>query len=481
MRPMNRIEKQLENTIRELNLPPEERMKKQSTDVEKIRRFRIAHKACQKKLDVKLDKHVFGIYQHLKGLGRQIALSNWKSDDYCSDKSSVVDVWKTGKLGPSFKEQFDQRVLAATCQYEGFADMVRWADSREVANELENIVDRYTSLVIELNREIDLNQEVDPSERLATKIGRMLALGIPTTVLGLAVAPLTIVVGSFLLLQTFYSTHKLQSSLEAEYDKFVNELKEDDYSKLKTFVTDCAAVLSHSMYYVYKTIPKRIEDLERDLKTRVETEEEVNPTYITVYKACQPVKESLSEYMVNSGIHEFHEKDLLWPHGSPIACGSGGSSIVCQAQIVRPDGIGLTTDVAVKVLYPCIDGLFSAFLKEREDCRYCINHPVIISAFMNFLFRKFNNPNLVKFYGSTEFADFQRKGKHLALIFEWCENRSLSSEIFDGKYPKPSSHPDTCQRANEIMLQLTDGLTYLHRNKVVHRDIKPENILVRPL
>jgi mitogen-activated protein kinase kinase kinase len=96
------------------------------------------------------------------------------------------------------------------------------------------------------------------------------------------------------------------------------------------------------------------------------------------------------------------------------------------------------------------------------------------------LFRKFSHPNLVKFYGSTVISNFGHQGKrHVALIFEWCHNKSLYHEIANERYPKPVCNPDGYKGANEIVLQLTDGLAYLHGNRVVHRDLKPENILVR--
>ena len=371
MKPVRRIENRLENTIRELNLPLEERKKKQTDDMAKIQSFEVALRQCQKKLNEEINRHVLAIYDHLKsGLGRQVALSNWTLAEF---ELSEVEQLSGGKQGPSIRDLLEPRVKDAVSKYERFAELVTWADSREVKDELEDIVARYTSLQFELNRYDDTSKE--ESTGVVGRVARMLAVGIPSTVLCLAVAPLTIVVGSFWLLQIYYSKHKMQSSLQQEYDKFVSDLEERNHSKLREFVTGCAAVLSDSMYYVYKSIPKEITNLKEELETRLKREQKKHlPEYTRIYDACQPVKESLSSYMADSGIHEFHENDLLWPHSSPVMAGFGASSYVYQAQIMGPGGSGTpATDVAVKVLHPNSEGLFSAFLKEREECRYCMN------------------------------------------------------------------------------------------------------------
>jgi receptor-interacting serine/threonine-protein kinase 5 len=462
MKPMRQIANQLENTIREMNLPPEKRMVKYVSDVERIDMFKKAHTECQKKLDAILDRHVTGLYEYLRGRGREIALSNWTSDDYCEKTESKAQpklLWESERRTLSLEDQLKKRVLAAISQYDGFEEMARWADSEEVTDEWKNIFKRYTSLEFTINRQVDRSYE-EFSENLASKIGRMLAVGVPTAVLGIAVAPITVLVCSFMLLQNFLESRRLHSSLEVEYDKLLRKLKENNDFELKKNVQTCAAVMSSSIYCVYKEMPVRIEGLERQLKARSETEKEAIPIYREVYDACMPLLESLSIYKVNLGIHEYSEKDLLWPNGSPEDPDScGANCCVYQAQIKVPDGSGLITDVAVKVLLSRVEKY--AFLKECEVCR------------------KFSHPNLVKFYGSTVISNFGHQGKrHVALIFEWCHNKSLYHEIANERYPKPVCNPDGYKGANEIVLQLTDGLAYLHGNRVVHRDLKPENILL---
>ena len=384
MKPMRRIENQLENTIRELNLPIEERKKKQSQDMAKIQGFRDALKECQKKLDEEIDKHIPAIYQHLEtGEGRQAALSSWTVEKYRSSKDDRKDS-SAGKKGPSFEELLKKGVLSAIEKYQGFQDIAKWADQKEVEDELREIVQRYTSLTAELNQYDDSLQEHVHHQEEASKLGRMskfvrmsklglmVAVGIPVTALFLAFTPLQFLVGSVWLPSYAYRTRKMQSSLQQEYDEFVKDLKKDDYLKLKTFVREYAAFFSQSIDYVYKRIPKEIEHIEEHLQARLEREHKDDlPKYSKIFAACQPVKESLAEYMAKFGIHDFHESDLIWPTDNPLPAGHGASSYVFQAQIMCPRGSGSRTSVAVKVLHPQPPGFFNEFLKEREQCRYC--------------------------------------------------------------------------------------------------------------
>ena len=71
----------------------------------------------------------------------------------------------------------------------------------------------------------------------------------------------------------------------------------------------------------------------------------------------------------------------------------------------------------------------------------------------------------------------------MALVFEKCKG-SLADYIFeDEKEKKPV--PDTSKNPQfgvqskfQWAREITDGLAFIHTNKVVHRDLKPENILV---
>ena len=62
-------------------------------------------------------------------------------------------------------------------------------------------------------------------------------------------------------------------------------------------------------------------------------------------------------------------------------------------------------------------------------------------------------------------------GRNIYLILEFCPGGDLT------KYIKKSHHLSEGVSRN-FMLQLIDGLTFLHTNRVIHRDIKPQNLLL---
>ena len=105
------------------------------------------------------------------------------------------------------------------------------------------------------------------------------------------------------------------------------------------------------------------------------------------------------------------------------------------------------------------------------------NQQVAVKKFLSFkpeqiakeikAFRDLNHPNIIKFLGKYE----QDKKTHL--IMEYAENGSLEDFI---KENKDLDHDWELNR--KLMLQITEGLAYLHNKKIVHRDLKSANILL---
>ncbi len=75
----------------------------------------------------------------------------------------------------------------------------------------------------------------------------------------------------------------------------------------------------------------------------------------------------------------------------------------------------------------------------------------------------FNHPNIVKVYGQGEVD-----GR------PYMVNEYINGQTLRDKLNFQISLPifDAC----EIMLQLTDGIAYIHRHGLIHRDIKPDNL-----
>jgi serine/threonine protein kinase len=102
-------------------------------------------------------------------------------------------------------------------------------------------------------------------------------------------------------------------------------------------------------------------------------------------------------------------------------------------------------------------------LQEKEYLELYSNE-ILIST-------QFNNPNLVKFYGLTE------ENESIFMIYEYCNGTDLNKYLKDyyQKFQKGIGEPVV----QKILKDILNGLSCLHRNKVVHHDIKPANILLQ--
>ncbi|KAF3699879.1 Cyclin-dependent kinase 6 [Channa argus] len=84
--------------------------------------------------------------------------------------------------------------------------------------------------------------------------------------------------------------------------------------------------------------------------------------------------------------------------------------------------------------------------------------------------KQFNHPNIVKLLDASVVA--VGRSLNLTLVLEYID-QDLST--FLSKVPSSGLSHDSIKN---VMLQLLQGLDFLHTNMVLHRDLKPENILV---
>ena len=102
-------------------------------------------------------------------------------------------------------------------------------------------------------------------------------------------------------------------------------------------------------------------------------------------------------------------------------------------------------------------------LSNEEELNLFTNEILISTEFIN--------PNLVKFYGITEYDNT------FYLIYEYCNGGDLNKYL--KSYIEKFDQPIGEKEVQKIIKDILNGLSCLHRNDIVHHDIKPGNILLQ--
>jgi serine/threonine protein kinase len=76
---------------------------------------------------------------------------------------------------------------------------------------------------------------------------------------------------------------------------------------------------------------------------------------------------------------------------------------------------------------------------------------------------RMRHPNIVALFGQTKLEN-----NYMGLVMEWADQGSLSDSMeFMNKVEKI-----------KVSLCISEGLAYMHSNRIAHRDLKPENVLL---
>ena len=86
-----------------------------------------------------------------------------------------------------------------------------------------------------------------------------------------------------------------------------------------------------------------------------------------------------------------------------------------------------------------------------------------------YFLRKLNHPNIIKLI-----EVIREPNSDVSFVFEFCDC-NLYEYITNHRKRKKAIPEDKIQN---IIYNITCGLSYMHSENIMHRDLKPENILI---
>lgn len=315
------IEHLLRESVYELNLPCEERMKKWQEDWERFDKFRRSME------DGRIAIICNSISEQIKRLVKDLAIF-LKSDD----AKKVALKWKKEELGEAEQKMFDEkqakqlvqeRFVKAITQSKQFLDFTRWA-SGKVMEDVQSVVKELKVLEAEVS---NITPAGDPGE-LLRKFGQELggfggmqkAAAAALTIAMVLVAPVVLALGTLqVTLVPLYKLADLISSmserrfrkvLEQGYKELLAKSCENDCSLLSQTVKDIVENAVEPVKLAFKTIPARIDDMKQRLESRASHEAADIPMFESALSQVIHINGSLAKFELEMNIHEFETEDI---------------------------------------------------------------------------------------------------------------------------------------------------------------------------
>lgn len=366
---MNKIESVLLNTLRELNLPWEDRKQKRGEDWDRLRSFQASLEkgdigAIRIQLDLEIDSLIRKLAQYLQSRDSKARATRWKS-------SSMSTVQQRSFDERNIQDTIIHRFCEAITAYQGYEEFCQWCKdslmpdvekSLEAFNMLKaNIAGTDTAPITSQRRSIG-------SDVTAREVAAAVALAVPILFIGVPLAlAVSVVAGPIYGVFKMIGSIKdlgFKRSVERGYNELVARACSDNYAVLKQIVMGLLKTTCPAVSLVYDTVPEKVRLLEHEMCARTRQQENDIPHYKMVLKRCQALKGEISKFTLEMNIHNYTIDDVNCPDlSSPGARGSFADVYKVDAR-----GKGLA---ALKVMKHAITKENAeAYCRELRSCRY---------------------------------------------------------------------------------------------------------------
>lgn len=453
---MNQVEQTVENTLRELQMPVEERLKKRVEDKELLTKFKESVETghisdARKKIGQEIDKLVDELCPYLKSEeGFQYAM-RWKRKQLDESEQEAFS-------NRNIEDLVSSRYIKTISRSKSFVKFLEWAD-KEAKQDAHGVFCEFNLLKADIALSdpsappLSSNFEEDVQWG-AKRIAAAVAIAVPVLLVGVPLALAVAVIGAPVFglaeLVSVARDKSFKRSVERAYRALIEKVCSREAVLLHQTVRSLLETHCMPVKLIFKDIPGQLRDLEQELNARAMQDAKDIPAYQEVLKQCCEVKGEISKFTLGTSIHSYTSTDITWPNPKlPVADGAFGE--------VYKVTIPQRGPAALKVMLDAItDENSDEFLKELNSSRH------------------FQHPSLVAFYGSVIITN---EPLQLGLLYEWCGGGTLSDEIFSSKRILPTKKEGFIT-ARQMGLEILDGLRYLHGRGMMHRDLKPENILL---
>lgn len=439
---MNSVEAKLENAVRQLCLPLEER-----DSMSKLLSCKksLESAAFIKMLDRKIEELILKLEVYLKSADALDFALKWKKPDLSATEQTFVDDRRVQDMANS-------RLCETICQSKPYEDFCQWAKHTlmpEILHHLKNLSQTKRLIRGKWYTSYASNDNQDNGNSVG-----FIAMAVPAVIIGvpLALAFGAVVCPVFGLAKvvSLIKDMNFRQAVKEAYTEIVERYCADNHTVLKKVVNSLLQTSCRAVSLIQREIPEMIATLNCEMENQVALDREDAGNYDRILTDCQGIKGHISKLVLQLDNHEYSSSDF------PMAISSLPGAIGSYGKVVQVPVVGKGAG-ALKVLHQEITYTNAEdFVKELDNCK------------------KLQNENVVSFFGSVIVS---KTPLRLGFLFEWCGGGTLADEIFSpGNLP--SCRQEGFIRGRDVLLQILNGVKYLHSHKIVHRDLKPENILL---